>query len=110
MNERGPKRTHVNAVRVGEYGETSWHVELQCGHVFQTARKPRENQRFCCKDCISRPTAPNTLTDPEVDHIAELKIRSNIATQLGVPMDQVELMGMNGATVFIDALQLQRFT
>lgn len=108
MKQRGPKREYVNAVRVGEYGDTSWHVELRCGHTFQTGRKPKENQKFCCRSCISRPAAI-ALTDDVMDHMLELKIKSNIAAQLGIPMDQVDLLGMNGATVFIDAEQLARF-
>ena len=32
MSKRGPKRLVTEAVRIGEYGKTSWHIVLECGH------------------------------------------------------------------------------
>ena len=118
MSKRGPKRLVTQAVRLGEYGQTRWHIELECGHAVDSARKPKVNEdRLCCKTCIA-PPAPAPLMevlsadredrnffDP-YDPMEDIRVRAAIASKVGVPMDQVELV--NGtATVFLDAQQLR---
>ena len=113
-DKRGPKRTVAHAVRVGEYGNTKWLVELVCGHTLETKRKPNATKdTFCCKDCISQETSPSLdLTMPGelwdyYDPVQELKIKAALATKVGVPLEQVEVI--NGtATVFLDAQQVKR--
>jgi hypothetical protein len=119
MSKRGPKRTVTNAVKVGEYGNTVWHVELECSHTVETKRKPKvDEDRLCCKTCIAPPVPVSLMEvlseDREdrdffgpYDPMEDIRVRAAIASKVGVPMDQVELV--NGtATVFIDAQQLQR--
>ena len=119
MSKRGPKRLVTQAVRLGEYGQTKWHIELECGHAVESARKPRVNEdRLCCKTCIA-PPAPvplmEVLSDDREDRdffapydpMEDIRVRAAIASKVGVPMDQVELI--NGtATVFLDAQQVKR--
>ena len=121
MSKRGPKRLVTQAVRLGEYGQTKWHIELECGHAVDSARKPKVNEdRLCCKTCIA-PPAPVSLVEvlPEdredrdffdpYDPMENIRVRAAIASKVGVPMDQVELV--NGtATVFLDAQQVRRLT
>ena len=89
MSKRGPKRLVTQAVRLGEYGKTKWHIELECGHSVESPRKPKINEeRLCCKTC-------------------ELKTKATIAAKVGVPLDQVDIV--NGtATIFLDAQQVKR--
>lgn len=119
MSKRGPKRLVTQAVRLGEYGKTKWHIELECGHAVDSVRKPKvDEDRLCCKTCIA-PPAPvplmevlsNDREDREFfdpyDPMEEIRVRAAIASKVGVPMDQVELV--NGtATVFLDAQQVRR--
>ena len=119
MSKRGPKRLVIQAVRLGDYGETKWHIELECGHAIDSARKPKVNEdRVCCKTRIS-PTAAvplmEILSDDREDRdffapydpMDELKLKATIAGKVGVPLSQVELF--NGtATVFLDAQQVSR--
>ena len=119
MSKRGPKRLVTQAVRLGEYGKTRWHIELECGHAIDSARKPKVNEdRLCCKTCIA-PPAPvplmEVLSDDREDRdffdpydpMEDIRVRAAIASKVGVPMDQVELV--NGtATVFLDAQQVRR--
>ena len=118
-NKRGPKRDVSNAVRVGEYGNTAWLVELACGHSLETVRKPKMGtDRLCCKMCADDfVPAPKrlmeVLTDPNEDSwdtpnvMDELRLKALIASKVGVPLDQVELV--NGtATIFLDAQQVSR--
>lgn len=119
MSKRGPKRLVTQAVRLGDYGETKWHIELECGHAIDSARKPKVNEdRVCCKTCIS-PNAPAPLMEilsddredrdffAPYDPMDELKLKATIAGKVGVPLSQVELF--NGtATVFLDAQQVSR--
>lgn len=119
MSKRGPKRLVTQAVRLGEYGQTKWHIELECGHAVDSARKPKVNEdRLCCKTCIA-PPAPvplmEVLSDDREDRdfftaydpMEDIRVRAAIASKVGVPMDQVELV--NGtATVFLDAQQVRR--
>lgn len=113
MDKRGPKRVVTEAVRVGQYGATSWHIELECGHAVTSNRKPKVREsRLCCKACGS-PQLParfevfdddgfSEFSDP----MSDLKIRAAVASKVGVPLDQVDLRG-GTATVFIDAVQLR---
>ena len=119
MSKRGPKRVVTQAVRLGEYGQTKWHIELECGHSISSVRKPKVNEdRLCCKTCVA-PPAPATLMEvlsedredrdffADYDPMEEIKVRAAIASKVGVPLDQVELV--NGtATVFLDAQQVKR--
>ena len=53
MSKRGPKRVVTNAVKVGDYGKTVWHVELECFHTLETKRKPKVNEdKLCCNALI----------------------------------------------------------
>lgn len=119
MSKRGPKRLVTQAVRLGEYGKTKWHIELECGHAVDSARKPKVNgDRVCCKTCISSNASVSLMEimsdDREdrdffelYDPMDELKLKAAIAGKVGVPMSQVELF--NGtATVFLDAQQVSR--
>ena len=116
MSKRGPKRTVTNAVKFGEYGNTIWHVELECSHTVETKRKPKVNEdRLCCKVCVAPPVPavvdPFADVTPWVDYdpMDELKIKATLASKVGVPLDQVELV--NGtATVFLDAQQLRNIS
>ncbi len=119
MSKRGPKRLVTQAVRLGEYGQTKWHIELECGHAVDSVRKPKINEdRLCCKTCVD-PPAPvplmEVLSEDRGDHdfldsydpMEDIRIRAAIASRVGVPMDQVELV--NGtATVFLDTQQVKR--
>ena len=119
MSKRGPKRLVTQAVRLGEYGKTKWHIELECGHAVDSARKPKVNEdRLCCKTCVAPPVPVPLMEvlsedredrdffDP-YDPMEEIRVRATVASKVGVPLDQVEII--NGtATVFIDAQQLKR--
>tara|TARA_R110000796_G_scaffold51117_8_gene120602 strand:- start:4255 stop:4626 length:372 start_codon:yes stop_codon:yes gene_type:complete len=119
MSKRGPKRLVTQAVRLGEYGKTKWHIELECGHSVESPRKPKINEeRLCCKTC-GAPPPPLTLMqalseDREerdffepYDPMGELKTKATIAAKVGVPLDQVDIV--NGtATIFLDAQQVKR--
>ena len=119
MSKRGPKRLVTQAVRLGEYGKTRWHIELECGHAVDSARKPKVSEdRLCCKTCVA-PPAPVPLMEvlsedredrdffDSYDPMEEIRVRATVASKVGVPLDQVEIV--NGtATVFIDAQQLKR--
>ena len=119
MSKRGPKRLVTQAVRLGEYGQTKWHIELECGHAVDSARKPKVNEdHLCCKTCVA-PPAPvplmEVLSDDREDRdffdpydpMEDIRVRAAIASKVGVPMNQVELV--NGtATVFLDAQQVRR--
>jgi len=115
MSKRGPKRMVTQAVRLGEYGKTKWHIELDCGHSVESSRKPKINEdRLCCKTC-GAPPAPVPLMqvlaeDGEFfepyEPMDEIKTKAVIASKVGVPLDQVEIV--NGtATVFLDAQQVK---
>jgi len=118
MEKRGPKRLVTQAVRLGEYGKTKWHIELECGHTVASARKPKVSEdRLCCKTCIA-PPAPLTLMEAlsenredrdffdHYDPMEELKAKATLASHFDVSLDQVELRGST-ATIFIDAQQLR---
>ena len=114
MSKRGPKRLVTEAVRIGEYGNTSWHIVLECGHSVESQRKPKIGEdKLCCKECLT--PKPKTLMEvfsedgllEEVDVMSELKTRATLASHFNVSMDQVDLVG-GTATVFLDAQQVQR--
>ena len=116
MSKRGPKRLVTEAVRIGEYGNTSWHLVLECGHSVESKRKPKIGEdKLCCKECLI--PKPKTLMQvfeddgmlEEVDVMGELKTRATLASHFKVSMDQVELVG-GTATVFLDAQQVRRIT
>lgn len=111
MEKRGPKRVIVKAVRVGDYGETLWHIQLECGHFIDSKRKPKVGEsRLCCKTCVS-PKSPE-ISDysgwVDYDDMTEIKIRARIAYAVGVPIDQVSLVS-GTATAFLDAEQVRKF-
>ena len=119
MSKRGPKRLVTQAVRLGDYGQTKWHIELECGHSASSARKPKVSEdRLCCKTCIAPPSPVplmQVLSEDREDRdflapydpMEDIRVRAAIASKVGVPMDQVELI--NGtATVFLDAQQVKR--
>lgn len=123
MDKRGPKRSVSQAVRLGEYGSTKWHIELECGHTLESARKPKVGEdRLCCRTCVqpnslqtTRQRLSNVLAEDReerefftwYDPMEEIRTRAAIAAKVGVPIDQVELV--NGtATVFLDAQQVSR--
>ena len=114
MSKRGPKRLVTEAVRIGEYGKTSWHIVLECGHSIESKRKPKIGEdKLCCKECLT--PKPKTLIEvfsedgllEEVDVMSELKTRATLASLFNVSMDQVDLLG-GTATVFLDAQQVQK--
>lgn len=114
MSKRGPKRTVTEAVRIGEYGDTSWHIELECGHSIKSVRKPSVGEtRLCCKTCAEPASAvPAIIVDDDSmpvfdDLMSEIKVRAAIASKVGVPIDQVDIVG-GTATVFLDARQVSR--
>lgn len=121
MNKRGPKRLVTQAIRLGDYGNTKWYIELECGHSTSSSRKPKVNEaNLCCKTCLdaSKPsTAVALLSEDredrdffeEYDPMTDIRVRAAVASLVGVPIDQVEIV--NGtATVFIDAQQLRRLS
>lgn len=112
MKKRGPKRIVTKAVRVGDYGETLWHIQLECGHFLDSKRKPKVSEsKLCCKSCASPRSEIVSMRDaPWVDYddMTEIKIRARIAYAVGVPIDQVSLVG-GTATAFLDAEQVRKF-
>tara|TARA_B100000902_G_C27318643_1_gene922864 strand:- start:2339 stop:2695 length:357 start_codon:yes stop_codon:yes gene_type:complete len=114
MSKRGPKRLVREAVRIGEYGNTSWHIVLECDHSIESSRKPKiQIDKLCCKECLN--PAPKTLIEvfsedgllEEFDAMTELKNRATLASHFGVSMEQVEI-GAGTATIFLDAQQVQK--
>lgn len=119
MDKRGPKRLVTDALRIGEYGQTSWHQVLECGHELNSARKPKPGvTKVSCKKCIpSHSTSLANvsmahadlvydLVDPD-DPMSELKLKAAIASKFDVSMEQVQIGGST-ATVFLDADQVRR--
>jgi hypothetical protein len=114
MSKRGPKKLVTEAVRIGDYGNTSWHIVLECDHSVESKRKPRIlRDKLCCKECLN--PAPKTLIEvfsedglfEDFDPMAELKNRATLASHFGVSMEQVEV-GAGTATIFLDAQQVQK--
>jgi len=121
MSKRGPKRLVTGAVRIGEYGSTSWHLILDCGHEQNSARKPEVDvTKVSCKQCIPAENASSAvvsmahhdlvygLVDPD-DPMGEIKLKAAIASKFNVSLDQVQIGGST-ATVFLDAQQVRSLT
>lgn len=112
MEKRGPKKIVTKAVRVGDYGKSHWYIELECGHSLETKRKPKINEsKLCCKSCANttKDVVPLLGGDwVDYDDMTEIKIRARIAYAVGVPIDQVSLIG-GTATAFLDAEQVRKF-
>tara|TARA_A100001201_G_scaffold143067_1_gene143228 strand:+ start:1002 stop:1352 length:351 start_codon:yes stop_codon:yes gene_type:complete len=109
--KKGPRRLIESAVKIGEYGNTKWHVQLECGHSVDRVRKPKIGEdRISCKACIEdgKSTALVVSQDlGEYDAYNDLKTRAAIASHFGVQIEQVE-MNFGTATVFLDSVQIKR--
>ena len=68
----GPRRLITEAVKLGEWGQSRWHVVLECGHSLDRVRKPKiGSDKVSCKACLDySPTAVDTIS-PDTE-IAEL--------------------------------------
>tara|TARA_B100000287_G_scaffold14257_2_gene14406 strand:+ start:16894 stop:17244 length:351 start_codon:yes stop_codon:yes gene_type:complete len=113
-DKRGPRRLIEGGVKIGEYGETKWHVQLECGHSMDRVRKPKiGEERVSCKACLeessNKPTVIVSQDLGEYDALADLKTQAAIASHFGVQIEQVE-MKWGTATVYLDAVQIKRIT
>jgi len=113
MSKRGPRRSIASAIRVGDYGETSWVVELSCGHRVSRSRKPNvETDRISCKLCINEDVATTVEvynTDfiaNEEDPLSSLKTQAAISSYFKVPLDSIEV-GFGMATIYLDSVQIK---
>lgn len=115
MSKRGPRRSIVSAVRVGDYGDTSWVVELSCGHRVTRSRKPNiETDRVSCRLCINEDVSTVVeLYDTSViesdDPLDSLKTQAAISSYFKVPLDSVQV-GFGMATIYLDSMQIRDIT
>jgi hypothetical protein len=112
QEKRGPRRLIVGGVKIGEYGNTKWHVQLECGHSVDRVRKPKvDEEKISCKACLEeeRPNQAVVVSQDlgEYDAISDLKTRAAIASHFGVQVEQVDLT-FGTATVYLDAVQIKR--
>lgn len=110
-DKRGPKRIVKSAVRLGDYGNTEWTIVLECDHVLKSRRKPKiAESKLCCKACLNPKSQAVAEYGVWVDYddMTEIKLRARIAYAVGVPIDQVSLVG-GTATAFLDAEQVRKF-
>jgi len=102
----------VGGVKIGEYGKTKWHVQLECGHSVDRVRKPKvDEEKISCKACLED-KGPNLAVVVsqdlgEYDAISDLKTRAAIASHFGVQVEQVDI-AFGTATVYLDAVQIKR--
>jgi len=114
MDKKGPRKLVTEAVKIGTYGNTKWHLQLECGHSLDSQRKPKINEtKLSCKACLN-PVSTEIATIPvdlgeELDPLSELKIRAAIASHFDVQIEQVDF-AWGTATVFLDAQQVKRIS
>lgn len=113
----GPRRLVTEAVKLGEWGQSRWHLVLECGHSLDRVRKPKIGaDKVSCNACVDNlPTGGELIsTDTQIaelpdeyDAYSDMVKRATIASHFDVQLEQVE-MQWDTATVYLDAVQIKR--
>ena len=114
----GPRRLITEAVKLGEWGQSRWHVVLECGHSLDRKRKPKIGaDKVSCKACLDySPAGGAEIVSPDIeiaelpdefDAYSDMVKRATIASYFDVQLEQVE-MQWDTATVYLDSVQIKR--
>ena len=113
----GPRRLVTEAVRLGKYGASRWHLVLECGHSLERGRKPKIGaDKVSCKACLDHSPVTSELVTvedeiarlpDEYDAYSDMVKRATIASHFDVQLEQVE-MQWDTATVYLDSVQIKR--
>ena len=114
----GPRRLITEAVKLGEWGQSRWHVVLECGHSLDRKRKPKIGaDKVSCKACLDYSPAGGAeivrveddiaMLPDEYDAYSDMVKRATIASHFDVQLEQVE-MQWDTATVYLDSVQIKR--
>ena len=114
----GPRRLITEAVKLGEWGQSRWHVVLECGHSLDRKRKPKIGaDKVSCKACLDYSPAGGAeivrveddiaMLPEEYDAYSDMVKRATIASYFDVQLEQVE-MQWDTATVYLDSVQIKR--
>ena len=113
----GPRRLVTEAVKLGEWGQSRWHLVLECGHSLDRVRKPKIGaDKVSCNACVDNLPTGGELISPdtqiselpdEYDAYSDMVKRATIASHFDVQLEQVE-MQWDTATVYLDAVQIKR--
>ena len=114
----GPRRLITEAVKLGEWGQSRWHVVLECGHSLDRKRKPKIGaDKVSCISCLDYSPAGGAeivsveddiaMLPDEYDAYSDMVKRATIASHFGVQLEQVE-MQWDTATVYLDSVQIKR--
>jgi len=113
----GPRKLVTEAVKLGEWGQSRWHVVLECGHSLDRVRKPKiGSDKVSCKLCLDSSPTMGELISPateiaelpdEYDAYSDMVKRATIASHFDVQLEQVE-MQWDTATVYLDSVQIKR--
>ena len=113
----GPRRLITEAVKLGEWGQSRWHVVLECGHSLDRRRKPKiGSDKISCKSCLDYSPTGGEIISPaieiaelpdEFDGYSDMVKRATIASHFDVQLEQVE-MQWDTATVYLDSVQIKR--
>ena len=116
-NPIGPRRLVTEAVKLGEWGQSRWHVVLECGHSLDRVRKPKiGSDKVSCKACLDYSPTGGEIISPDIeiaelpdefDAYSDMVKRATIASYFDVQLEQVE-MQWDTATVYLDAVQIKR--
>lgn len=97
-DRRGPRRKVVRQSKEGPHGDSSWFIELECGHILARPRKAPAKS-ISCKACLGHEREnlvdlahEDDFYDSEVGASRLDSIQAQIAAKLGVPLDNVEAM------------------
>ena len=113
----GPRRLITEAVKLGEWGQSRWHVVLECGHSLDRKRKPKiGSDKISCGACLDYSPTGGEIISPaieiaelpdEFDGYSDMVKRATIASHFDVQLEQVE-MQWDTATVYLDSVQIKR--
>ena len=113
----GPRRLVTEAVKLGEWGQSRWHLVLECGHSLDRVRKPKIGaDKVSCNACVDNLPTGGELISPdtqiaelpdEYDAYSDMVKRATIASHFDVQLEQVE-MQWDTATVYLDSVQIKR--
>lgn len=101
--KRAPRRTVVDTVRVGDWGEVQYRHRMSCGHTIVRKRLSKADV-IACLDCLKANMFANGQTSPvsveqpsdEAERfsapINDMAVQSSLANILGIMPESVDLV------------------
>lgn len=120
-----PKLSVIHVDRVGGWGSVSYHHILECKHIEIRKRCAKIAEKIACSKCQDilgkrASLAETALTsqafqsDDEIaaDMTVEARLRANISSLLGIPVDAIDITSQPNRriTIFVSQAEVTRLS